>query len=210
MITLFDLPDDTTPIDFFNVTLSKELVSIPVPPHASPLRCLVHIHGENGGSWSIGADSGTVTVRMGQDGDAALQLSVTEDDWRELLFGSVRERAVDLLGGRKKAEALYSPSVFGKLFLSQDQVSRLRQFSGDLQLEIDDRDEMSKYRLTITLGSERPNLTNPRAKLTISLNDWLGSLTGQTNLQQAFMQGRVLLAGDMGLPMGLLSVFMSP
>ncbi|NUN12459.1 MAG: SCP2 sterol-binding domain-containing protein [Myxococcales bacterium] len=210
MITLFDLPDDTTPIQFFDTILPSELSRIPVPPHASPQRCLVHVHGENGGSWSIGVDGQTVTIRSGHITGAVLHLSITEDDWRELMFGSVRDRAVDILGGRAKAEALYNPSIFGKLFLSQDQFSRLRQFAGDLQLEIDDREELNKYLLTITIGGDKPNLTNPRAKLTILLNDWLGSLTGQTNLQQAFMQGRIQLAGDMGLPMGLLSVFMSP
>jgi putative sterol carrier protein len=47
----------------------------------------------------------------------------------------------------------------------------------------------------------------PSLTLTADSQDYLGMFTGETNAMQAFMQGKLKLAGDLNLAMKLLNFF---
>ena len=98
-------------------------------------------------------------------------------------------------------------SLLGMLMLTETEAEALlAAVQGDLQLVIDDPDEFCEYTVTITFGASTPNPDAPRAKLTVSIDDWVGMIRGKMDPQQAFMQGKIRLEGDLSLPMSLMTL----
>jgi len=210
MSQLFTLSRDTTAAELFDSILPAELAAVAIRPGLSAERAAIHVEGPDGGNWTLGVEGEGITIREEDDTDATIQLTVSSSDARELVLGSVRDRLLEALGGVDAVQEQVSPAFVSSLLMTDEQLTRLAPHRGDLQFIIDDPDEAATYRVTLTLGGGGPNLDSPRAVVTIGVDDWVELLTGRVDPQQAFMQGRIRMAGDMGLPMGLLAALTAP
>lgn len=203
MTALSRITPTLTPAEFFEEVLLDELAAVKIPDDASRDPAVFNVIGA--GTWSMGVDDEGLYVEPTTSTGAAVQLSVTEDDWRTFVAGSVKER-LESAG----AAALFGPETFGKLFLSHEKVQKLRLFAGDIQFQIDDRDEAASYRVTLTIGGAAPNVDAPKSKLVFQVEDVVAMLSGQANPQQLFMMGKLRVEGDMNLIMGLMGVMSAP
>ena len=210
MIDLLQLPKSTTARAFFEEIAPDVVAELSLPEGISEQRCVFHVPGPTGGDWSVGVEDGKVSVAQGDVPGAPIQVTCTEEDGREFLLGSMRDRVVDALGGADTVNTNYQPQFFTQFLLSDSQLEKLAPFAGDLQLEIDDPDEMLTYLVTLTLGGGTPNTETPGAKLTIHADDWITLATQKITPQQALMQGKIRISGDINLPMGLLGALTSP
>ncbi len=207
MSRILSLPRTTTPGEFLETIIPEELAGVEIPADTTPDKVLFHIEGAGGGTWAAGALDGNLSIAQGSSDTALIQVSISSDDARELLFGSVRDRTIDALGGQDRVSDQLSPGLYRFLFLSTTEAATLReQVSGDLQIVIDDPDEFLEYTLTITFGSDAPQLASPRTTLRVAVDDWVQMAAGGVNPQQAFMQGKIRMEGDMALPMTLMTL----
>jgi len=210
MIDLLQLPRTTTAQAFFEEIAPQVVAELSLPEGVSNQRCVFHISGPTGGDWSVGVEGGAISIESGDVPGAPIQVTCTEEDGREFLLGSMRDRVVEALGGADSVNTTYQPQFFTQFLLTDSQLEKLAPFAGDLQLEIDDPDEMLKYLVTLTLGGGTPNTESPSAKLTILADDWITLATQQLTPQQALMQGKIRIGGDINLPMGLMGALTSP
>jgi len=207
MSELFTLPV-STPLDtFFEEILLAELKTIPTREGATTLAAVTHLTGSDGGDWSIWQEGGTPLITAESTEDALIQFTLSADDFREMAFGSVRDRLLEEAGGISAVDTPKHKSLLGMLMLTETEAEALlAAVQGDLQLVIDDPDEFCEYTVTITFGASTPNPDAPRAKLTVSIDDWVGMIRGKMDPQQAFMQGKIRLEGDLSLPMSLMTL----
>lgn len=71
-------------------------------------------------------------------------------------------------------------------------------------------DEAAQYHAVIKDGTLEMNEgahASPNMTLTIADKDWVALSTGKLNGQMAFMQGKLKIAGDMGLAMKMQTLF---
>jgi hypothetical protein len=194
-----------SPSEFFEEILLDELGTARIPADASREPAQFNLVGNGGGVWSIGVDDEGLYVDPSAASSAPIQLSMTTEDWRAVVVGPVKERIT-----QAGAASLFGPESLSKLFLNEAKLSMLRQFPGDIQFQIEDRDEAATYRFTLTLGGAKPNLDAPGAKILMQVEDIVSMLAHQSNPQQLFMQGKLRIEGDMNQIMGLMSVMMAP
>ena len=99
MSQLFTLPRETTAAELFESILPEELAQLDLRPGLSTARAAVHVEGADGGNWTLGVDGDAISIREEDDCDAMIQLTVSSEDARELVVGSVRDRLLAALGG---------------------------------------------------------------------------------------------------------------
>lgn len=203
MSALLNLSPSITAAEFFEEVLLDELGQIDVP--ADTCREPAQFNVLGAGVWSIGVDDEGVYVDAKPATAPPIQLSMSEDHWRAVVVGPVKERLA-----RSGAASLFNPKAMRHFFLNEGKVAMLRQFPGDVQMRIDDQDEAVTYAFTLTLGGVTPNVDKPGTTLTFQMRDVEEMLNGKSNAQQLFMQGKLRIDGDMNMVMGLMSVMMSP
>ena len=203
MSALLNLPTTITPSEFFEEVLLGELAAVEVPSDTSREPAQFNVLGA--GVWSIGVDDEGVFVDSQAATQPPIQVSMSENDWRAVVVGPFKERLA-----KSGAASLFHPKMMKHLFLSDSKVSMLKQFPGDLQMRIEDRDEATTYSFTLTLGGGAPKVESPTTTLTFQMTDVEDMLAGRSNAQQLFMQGKLRIDGDMNMVMGLMSVAMAP
>ena len=207
MSKLLSLPFDTSLSELFEDILPAEFQQFPKREDATIRPAIMHIEGDDGGTWSFRQVDGKAEVFLGNADDPIVQVTVTESDFRELLLGTVRDRLVDEAGGITKVDELLRGTPLSLLMLSEAEVDALlNAVQGDLQIVVDDQDEYTSYTITLTFGGNAPKIDSPRTKLTIELGDWIELYKGGINPQQAFMQGKIRMEGDISMPMTLMQL----
>lgn len=208
-VSLFDVPRTISPQQFFEGVVASELAQVTVPAGSSNERCAFTVHGAGGGTWTIGQKGGVPDVALGDKPGVPFRISVSVADWREILFGHVRDRLLEAAGGRAALEPHYRPERWGRLFMPADQVRQLAAFPGDIALVLEDEDEDETYELLITIGGGTPNRAGAKTTLTIDLDTWIDLVRRELQPQQALMQGRIVVGGDLSYPMSIMGAMMS-
>jgi|GEM_PF-1240902 len=197
-----NLPTDITPAAFF-AAIAEALKDEPAPANAAPDKLLLHVTGDAGGTWAMGFVNGRLAIDQALADKAPLQVTTSIEDFRAFLAGSVRDAVKAKAGSR--AAAIDAKQV-AKLFRITTKTDQVKQYSGDLQLAVDNG--ASKYKLTLTFGGGAPNPAAPTTTISISLEDFLALTGGELNPQAAFFAGKIRLDGDMNLAMGLMAMSM--
>ncbi len=200
MTDFTNLPADITPTAFFSL-VEDALKHEPAPSNAAPDKLLIHVVGDGGGTWAMGFEGGRLAIAPGTASTPPVQVSVSTDDLRAFVAGSIRDAIKAKAGGRT-----IDAREISKVYAITGKTEQIKSFSGDVQLVVENAG--AAHRLTLTFGGGAPKASAPNTTISVGLSDFLGMLGGEVNPQMAFMMGQIRLDGDMNLAMGLASLMM--
>ena len=200
MTDFANLPADITPAAFFSL-VEEALKDEPAPANAAPDKLVIHVSGDGGGTWAMGFEGGRLAIALGEAGSPPLQVSMSSDDLRAFVAGSVRD-AIKSKAGGKSIDA----TQLAKIYRITGKTEQVKAYSGDLSLVVENG--AASHKLTLTFGGKAPNVASPTTTISIALDDFLAMIGGELNPQAAFFAGKIRLAGDMNLAMGLASMAM--
>lgn len=200
MTDFANLPADITPGAFFKA-VEDALQNEPAPAGAAPDKLLIHITGDAGGTWAMGFEGGRLTIPEGTAANPPLQISMTTDDLRAFVAGSIRD-AIKAKAGDRAIDAKQIAKIFG----ITRKTEQVRAIKGDIQVAI--TTATGAYKLTMTFGGGAPKVADPTTKITMSFDDFVALTRRELDPMQAFFMGRIQMDGDLNLAMGLAPLMM--
>lgn len=203
MTDLANLPRTIMPEEFFELVV-EAIGGAPAPPGATEDRSVLRLVGPGGGAWSAGFEGGLLALLEGDAAGPLVTITLSVPDWREFIAGRVRD-AVD----PHIPVPLGDPRTLTRLVEHSARALILKDFAGDLQIVIEDKDEDADYVATLTFGGGEPSVASPTTTITVTLGDLVAIVSGKDDAQSAFFQGKIRVDGDMNLAMGLMTAAMS-
>jgi hypothetical protein len=165
----------------------------------------VRLEGDGGGEWVVHLEQGGVAVREETREGAAFTIIQTVEDWRGALwegrggvFGT-SGRALFAGGGPAAGAAGAAPNVAA--------LGQLALLDGMIRVVVTEG-EGGDWSTAVKLGAgaipEEATTT-----VTVSAEDAAALQTGELDAMQAFMSGKVMVAGDMALMMQMQAISMA-
>lgn len=185
------VPSDVSPEQFFEQMLPMGFeANAAADPSATPRELTIQyiLSGAGGGEWTVSIKDGKLVASKGRS-EANVTFTVGVNDWRDAVLGQ---------NGAALGLILPQPRP-GR----PDNSGRLKEIKGTLALELA-RDAMDPFRVEMCFNGGAA----PRTLLKLKLAEWLDMQTGKLNGQEAFMQGRIKVEGDMGFLMQIAMMAM--
>ena len=191
------------PAEFFESFVPARFAKLVLPdPLASVgLRVGVHLHGDGGGEWLYHLRDGDLEVVAGGCDEASFTLIQSVDDWRGALWegrgGVVAERGLRLL----RSGRLTALAGGGAHSADSDLIERLAGLDGVLRAVVTDG-RAGDWAIALQFG---PGQVPPEPTTTVRVahDDVHAMAKGDLAPLQAFLAGRVSIAGDLLLAMQL-------
>ncbi|MBI3784322.1 MAG: SCP2 sterol-binding domain-containing protein [Deltaproteobacteria bacterium] len=187
-----EVPSDVTAAQFFEVMLPMGFeANAAANPGQTPRELTMQyvVTGDGGGDWTLSIKDGKLTAAKGRVEAANVTFTVSVDDWRDAVLGQ---------NGASLALILPQPRP-GR----PDNSGRLKEVKGTMALELS-REAQDPYKVEMCFN----NAAAPRTLLRMKLAEWTDMQTGKLNGQEAFMQGRIKVEGDMGFLMQIAMMAM--
>jgi hypothetical protein len=179
------VPTDVTPAQFFEELLPMGFeANAAANPGQTPRELTMQyiVTGDGGGDWTMTIKDGTLTAAKGRSETANVTFTVAVDDWRDAVLGQ---------NGASLGLILPQPRP-GR----PDNSSRLKEIKGTMAVELS-REAKEPFKVEMCFNSAAA----PRTVLRMKLQEYLDMQTGKLNGQDAFMQGRIRVEGDMAFLM---------
>jgi hypothetical protein len=186
------VPTDVTPAQFFEQMLPMgfEANAAANPSQTPPELTMQYIvTGDGGGDWTMIIKDSKLTAAKGRSDIANVTFTVSVDDWRDAVLAQ---------NGASIALILPQPRP-GR----PDNSGRLKEIKGTMALELS-RDAKDPFKVEMCFN----NAVAPRTTMRLKLQEYLDMQTGKLNGQEAFMQGRIKVEGDMGFLMQIAMMSM--
>jgi len=195
-------PATTSPKEFMENWLPKAIAEAGLPENAKTVdvRLGIRLEGAGGGDWIFHLQDGSVSVSPGPTDDAAFTLIQSVEDWR----GALWEGRGGAFG--KQASGLFRPNspqqqvgTAANRPLDAAALGRLQALRGMIRMVVaggPGGDWKVNFKLGPGAIPAEPNTT-----VTISAEDAGAMERGELDPMQAFMAGRIQIAGDMALMM---------
>jgi hypothetical protein len=202
-------PSSTPPQEFFEQWLPKAFAAAPVPEAAKAVEVKlgVRLDGTSGGEWIFHMDHGSLKVAPGSAEPCAFTLIQSVDDWR----GSLWEGRGGAFG--KQAAAMFQPGAQadgqgpgGRPPMNPQAIERLGALKGMIRMIVSGGPG-GDWRVDFKLGAG-PVPTEPTTTVTIGHADADAMGRGELDPMQAFMSGKIQIAGDMALMMQMQAATM--
>lgn len=204
-------PPHTSPKEFLEQWLPKAAAEQPLPEAAktADVKLGVRLEGEGGGDWVFHVREGQLTVAPGPTEDAAFTLIQSVADWR----GALWEGRGGAFG--KQASALFRPGSEaspptaggpGGRPLDPSSLAKLAALRGVIRMVVSGGG--SDWKVDFKLGPG-PIPADPNTTVTVTAEDAAAMERGELDPMQAFMSGRILIAGDMALLMQMQMMTMA-
>lgn len=200
--------EPVSPATFMEEVVPGLFESAEHPPGTEEVdvRLGVVIEGEGGGEWVLHLRGGGLEVTAGSRDDAAFTVVQSVEDWRGALWegrgGVFGEAAATLFrqGGAGGASAAPVPGGVP----SPAAVAQLAALDGLIRVVVtggSGGDWSTSFKLGP--GAIPPD---PTTKITVTDADARAMQSGELDAMQAFMQGKVVVAGDMALMMQMQAI----
>ena len=194
------------PAEFFESFVPARFakLALPDPLARVALRIGVHLHGDGGGEWLYHLCDGDLEVFAGGCDEASFTLIQSVDDWRGTLWegrgGVVAERGLRLL----RSPRLATLAGGAARAADSDLIERLVDLGGVLRAVVTDG-QAGDWTIALQFG---PGEVPAEATTTVRVahDDVHAMAKGDLAPLQAFLAGRVSIAGDMLLAMQLQSL----
>jgi len=199
-------PAGTTPQDFLERYVPDAFRANPLPDEARQLELMlgIKLDGEGGGEWRYQLKGGELAVSRATTDDAAFTLVQSVDDWRGALWegrGGAFGRASQALFQPGAGEAAGGAGAFAPAALQQLQMLR-----GLIRLVLTGGPG-GDWSVGFKLGPG-PLPDPPTTTVTIAAADADAMERGELDPMQAFMSGKIQIAGDMTLLMQMQAIQM--
>ena len=198
-------PANTSPKEFFEVHVPKAFAANPLSDDARQIDVTlgVRLEGSGGGEWCFHLKEGSLTVEPGSTDDAAFTVLQSVDDWR----GALWEGRGGAFG--KQAQALFTPGAgagAGAGGMSPAALAPLQALRGVIKMVVTG-DPGGDWAVAFKLGPG-PVPAQPTTTVSVSAADAAALERGELDPMQAFMAGRIQIAGDMTLLMQMQAIQM--
>jgi hypothetical protein len=202
-------PATTSPKEFMENWLPKAIAEAGLPENAKTVevRLGIRLEGEGGGDWIFHLRDGAVTVNPGSTEEAAFTLIQSVADWR----GALWEGRGGAFG--KQASGLFRPNSpeqqagpAGGRPMDPAALGRLQALRGMIRMIVAGGPS-GDWKVNFKLGPG-PIPAEPSTTVTISADDASAMERGELDPMQAFMAGRIQIAGDMALMMQMQAATM--
>lgn len=184
-------------------------VTLPDGARDAELELGVALSGAEGGEWVVRVMGGEVAVVKGARDETAFTYVQSVDDWRGALWEG-RGGAVGRQTGiffRPGGQPAYASAGFGAPPRA-DALDQMRALDGLIQVVVSGG-EGGDWAVGFKLGPG-PLPDEPSTTVTLTDRDATDMASGELNPMEAFLAGRIQVAGDMTLMMQMLAVQMQP
>lgn len=168
----------------------------------------VRLEGEEGGEWLMHLRAGALEVEPGSREEAAFSVVQSVADWRGALWeergGFLGRQAASLF--RPEARAAAAPGGMGSLAPSPAALGQLSGLDGLIRMVVAGG-AGGDWKVDFKLG-RGPLQAEPSTTVTITAEDAEAMGRGELDPMQAFMAGRIQVAGDMALLMQVQAIQM--
>jgi hypothetical protein len=198
-------PPGTTPQAFFERFLPELFAANPLPEQARQIDLIVGVRldGEAGGEWLYHLKNGELSVSRGSTDDAAFTLVQSVDDWR----GALWEGRGGAFG--RQSQALFAPGAGAAAAagaMSPAALQQLQMLRGLIRMVVTGG-AGGDWSMGIKLGPG-PLPDAPTTTVTVAAADADAMERGELDPMQAFMAGKIQIAGDMTLLMQMQAIQM--
>ena len=197
-------PPGTSPAEFFERVIPRMFQSNPPPDEARQLdvKLGVRLEGEGGGEWSYHLKGGELSVSRGSTEDSAFTLVQSVADWR----GALWEGRGGAFG--KQSQALFTPGggAAGPGAMAPAALQQLQMLRGLIRMVVTGGPG-GDWAVGFKLGPG-PIPDPPTTTVTVAAADAEAMERGELDPMQAFMSGRIQIAGDMTLLMQMQAIQM--
>jgi hypothetical protein len=197
-------PPETTPQDFFEEHVPRAFAAATLSDDARALELTlgVCLEGEGGGEWRFLLKGGELTVDTGPTEEAAFTVIQTVEDWR----GALWEGRGGAFG--KQSRALFEPGAgaSGPGAMAPQALAQLQALRGVIKMVVlggPGGDWAVAFKLGPGPAPEEPTTT-----ISVTADDADALERGELDPMQAFMAGRIQVAGDMTLLMQMQAIQM--
>ena len=199
------LPPPGTPAkEFFERFVPKAFADNPLPEDAKQVDVTlgVRLEGEGGGEWRFHLKQGELRVAPGATEDAAFTVIQSVADWR----GALWEGRGGAFG--RQSQALFQPGAGagGGGAIAPSALAQLQALRGVIKMVVTG-DKGGDWSVAFKLGPG-PVPEQPTTTVSVSADDAAALERGELDPMQAFMAGRIQVAGDMTLLMQMQAIQM--
>ncbi len=199
-------PAGTSPQDFLERFVPEAFRANPLPDEAKQLELMlgIKLDGDDGGEWRYQLKGGELSVSRGTTDDAAFTLVQSVADWR----GALWEGRGGAFG--RGSQALFQPGAAGAAggagAFSPAALQQLQMLRGLIKVVLTGGPG-GDWSLGFKLGPG-PIPEPPTTTVTIASADADAMERGELDPMQAFMSGKIQIAGDMTLLMQMQAIQM--
>ncbi len=203
------LPPATTPAkEYLEDWLPKAFAAVPPPDAAKDVdvKLGVKLEGSGGGEWVFHMNRGSLAVSPGSAEPCAFTLIQTVEDWR----GAIWEGKGGAFG--KQAAAMFQPGTQssgqgpGGRPMNPQAIERLGALKGVIRMVVSGGPG-GDWKVDFKLGPG-PVPADPTTTVTVLHDDAEAMSRGELDPMQAFMSGKIQIAGDMALMMQMQAASM--
>lgn len=197
-------PAGTSAQEFFEVHVPRAYQGAELPAEAKQVEVTlgVKLDGAGGGEWRIQLGGGAMSVAPGSVEDAAFAILQSVEDWR----GALWEGRGGAFG--KQSRALFEPGAGGGAAggLGAGALQQLQALRGVIRMVVGGGPG-GDWAVAFKLGPG-PIPAEPTTTVTITAEDADALERGTLDPMQAFLSGRIQIAGDMTLLMQMQAIQM--
>ena len=187
------VPENVNPKEFFERIVPKQFEAAKAANQVEGMdgtefSMQFDVDGPNGGSWSvIVTDGKNMKIQSGPFDKAQITMKLTESDWRDSVTGKTgvmidMNRQLNASKARTQLEAL--KGIKGKL------ITQLKKPDGSF--------------MPVTIIFNKAE--DPVVTIKMAMEDYIQMNEGKLDGQSAFMQGKLLIEGDMMFAMQLSQI----
>lgn len=198
-------PPGTSPQDFFERFVPEAFQANPLPDEAKQIEVTlgVKLDGDGGGEWRYELKNGALAVSRGATDDVAFTLVQSVADWR----GALWEGRGGAFG--RQSQAMFQPgggAAAGPGAMAPSALQQLQMLRGLIRMVVTGGPG-GDWSVGFKLGPG-PIPDPPTTTVTIASADADAMERGELDPMQAFMSGKIQIAGDMTLLMQMQAIQM--